>query len=319
VSFFLVVAFGCLSQSRLFAQPAVAEPASPPARTESETTPDAMRAYLQLQEQLHTAQQAIERNRREAEAAAARNTEAIATRLQQLEQSLMSQRTREVETMQGTNRLILTVGGSCAALGFVAMLLTAYFQWRAVNRLTEFSVVSQASMGFNRALLPPGTAELPALTSAATEQAQAQLTGAVERLEKRLVELEHTTHRPSAGNHSSEAAPAVGSDSPIGALLAKGDLLLKADKVEEAVGCFDEILTEAPNHAEALVKKGSALEALRKFDEAIECYDRAIAADNSLTVAYLYKGGVCNRLERYTEALECYEQALRTQERKQPA
>lgn len=275
-----------------------------------------MRSYLQLQEQLHATQLAIERNRQEAEAAAARNVEAIAARMHEMESSLGAQRAREVEAMQDTNRLMLTVGGSCAALGFLAMLLTAFFQWRTVSRLTEFSVLSQASMGYNRALLAPGGADAHPVSSAVTDQAQAQLVGALERLEKRILELEHTTRLPLEENHS--AAATVEPSSHISLLLAKGDSLLQAEKAEDALACYEEILALEPNHPEALVKKGDALERLRKFDDAIDCYDRAIIADGSLTIAYLHKGGLFNRLERHEEALECYELALRTQERSQP-
>ncbi len=69
-----------------------------------------------------------------------------------------------------------------------------------------------------------------------------------------------------------------------------------------------------PRHSS---KKGMALERLGKLDEAIDCYDRAIALDNSMTMAYLNKGGVFNRLERYGEALQCYEKALRAQQKTQ--
>ena len=99
-------------------------------------------------------------------------------------------------------------------------------------------------------------------------------------------------------------------------LIGKGQSLLNVDKAEEALACFDEVLTLDAQNAEALVKKGTALERLRKLEEAIECYNRAIVADGSMTIAYLYKGGLFNRLERFTEAMECYEQALRTQEKR---
>src|SRR6476620_5549329 len=98
----------------------------------------ALRTYVQLQEQIHAAQLAIERNRQEADQASVRSVQAIAEKMQTLEQSLAAQRARELEQLQGANRLMLIIGGTCAAVGFLAMLLTAYFQWRAVGRLTEF-------------------------------------------------------------------------------------------------------------------------------------------------------------------------------------
>ena len=152
------------------------------------------------------------------------------------------------------------------------------------------------------------------------------LLGAIERLERRIRELERGPNplpdqpvarnivdfKPGSGDVSSEASP--NGDSAVADLLARGQALLQEDKLEEAVACFDQVLAADPAHGEALVKKGAALERLRKPQEALECYDRAIAADSSMAIAYLYKGGLYNRLERFSEALECYEKALRSQQ-----
>jgi tetratricopeptide (TPR) repeat protein len=294
-----------------------------------------MRAYLQLQEQLHATQLAVERNRKEAEDAAAQNSVALNNRLQALEQTLAATRARELDVVQSTNRSMLYVAGSFAAMGFVAMLLVAYFQWRTVSRLAEISAALPVPLDGRRpiAALGPGTSETSVLPALA--QGNSPLMDTVERLEKRIHELEHPDAQASVGalphantNGESEvtepnalkaehsngtAAPAP---SGMATLLAKGQSLLNMDKPEEALACFDEALTQDPHHAEALVKRGTALERLRKLTEAIECYDRAIEADSSMTIAYLYKGGLFNRMERFSEALECYEKALRTQEKR---
>lgn len=290
---------------------------------------EALRSYLQLQEQLRATQMALERNRQEAESLAERNAEAVTLRLQLIEQAVSAQRARELEAMQGTNRLLLIMAGSFAAIGFIAMVLTAYLQWRAVNRLAEFTA---AVAGVGRpALPPPGGVDLQLAGSQTTSQASERLIGALNRLEKRIHELEHDSRiplpdkspateagaptagqTPAAATNGSEAGPPH-----IALLLAKGQSLLSLDKASEALACYDEILALEPDHREALVKKGMALEQLRRIDEALGCYDRAIATDASLTIAYLQKGGLYNRLERYDEALQCYEQALRTQEKAQ--
>jgi tetratricopeptide (TPR) repeat protein len=279
-----------------------------------------LRSYVQLQEQLHAAQLAIERNRLEAERAATRNVEIIAERLQTLENSLSAQRGRELEKLEGANRLMLIIGGACAAVGFLAMLLTAYLQWRAVGRLTEFSMLSQASFTLGRGALPAPGGEGG---SVAADQASSRLFGALDRLEKRILELEHTAHVPleeatvhtTTETASTSATALAPQNGRITVLIAKGQSLLSLDKIDEAVACFDEILALEPKHAETLVKKGEALERLRRADEAVLCYDAAITADASMTIAYLHKGGLFNRMERYEEALKCYEQALRTQEK----
>ena len=297
-----------------------------PAATENTAgSSEALRSYLQLQAQLHETQLALERNRQEAEAAAARNTESVTARLQLVEQALTSQRARELEAMQSANRWVLIVAGTFAAVGFLAMLLTAYWQWRAVNRLAGFSALPSAGLAFGggRALPAFNAGEMQLVGAGGVEQSNVRLIGALDRLEKKILELEQTAQTPSGGGAQASAAStataAVAAASAgagrIPLLLAKGESLLNLDKPEEAVACFDEILTLAPAHPEALVKKGDALERLRKIDEAINCYDRAIATDGSLTIAFLHKGGLFNRLERYEEALQCYEQALHSQEK----
>jgi tetratricopeptide (TPR) repeat protein len=324
-----------------FIFPAAAADTNAPRTAQDTNSEEVLRAYLQLQEQLHATQLAVEQNRREYQEAAAQNEEALANRLRAIEQALAAQRSRELDAMQSSNRVMLIVAGSFAVVGFVAMLIMAYFQWRTVNGLAELSATLPAgrALGFGGGLPALGTGELHIGNPAAAEQSNARLLGALGQLEKRLYELEHaaTTHTVEAtgptksgngdsnGNgHSlsqehgagSSAETATGDAGQIRALLVKGESLLDRNEAEAALACFDELLALAPNHAEGLVKKGAALEKLQKPTEAIACYDRAIATDASMTIAYLHKGGLCNRLERFNDALQCYEQALRTQEKR---
>jgi len=290
---------------------------------------DTLRAYLQLQEQLHATQLALERNRQETESLAARNAEAVAARFQAIEQALTAKRSNELEAleqrMQSTNQLLLVVAGTIASVGFLVLLLTAYLQWRSVNRLAEFStMVTNAG----RAALPPAMPDAQQLGGGAMAQSSTRLFGALTSLEKRILELEHTTHPHLSGGASADSTPKgngahanghrpEGEDDHLTLLLAKGQSLLNLDKAGEALACFEVVLQTEPHHGEALVKKGIALEQLRQVDEALRCYDQAIAANGGLTIAYLQKGGLFNRLERYEEALQCYELALHSQERAQ--
>ena len=315
-----------------------------PATSKAETNQGAdesLRAYLQLQEQIHEAMLAIERNRQQSEDAGVRNSKALADRLQTIEKSLMAQqellsaqRVNELDAMQHANRTMLLVVSSFAALGCLAVLFTAYFQWRAVNRFTAVSAALLAGngLGFGRAVPALESGDDSLTTIATVEQSNVRLLGAIERLEKRIQELEHGSRPPlndsaTASNildlGSVEATPAAARADSARAenasqpsQLARGQSLLNQAKPDEAIVCFDEVLAADPQNAEALVKKGTALERLRKTQEALECYDRAIAADSSLTIAYLYKGGLFNRMERFSEALACYEQALHTQEKR---
>lgn len=312
--------------------PAMAEGTNAPTQA-AETNSLELQTYLQLQAQLHAAQLAIENVGEQAKQAAAQNAEQLAARLQALEQAVAAQRAKELEAMQSSNRNMLYVAGAFACIGCVAMLLMGYFQWRTVNRLAELSAGIPAgaiALGAPRpiaALGPGGTHEVIAAPPALNPNPE--LLETIHRLEKRVLELEHTSPTPLSNGgpdhdpHHSNGHESNGSSAPaeksVPLLLGKGQSLLNMDKAEEALACFEEALALEPDNADALVKKGTALERLRKLADAIECYDRAIAADNSMTIAYLYKGGLFNRMERFTEALECYEMALRTQEERREA
>jgi tetratricopeptide (TPR) repeat protein len=276
-----------------------------------------LKSYLHLQEQLHAAQLAIEQNRLESQEAARTQVAAITEKLVAIQAALDSERQRQQEENHRSNRSLLWVACGFGAMGLIAMLATAFFQWRTMGRMADLSTVRGALPApLPQGLLPAGTSGLP---GGVVELSNQRLLSVIDRLEHRVFELEHTAARPlpatpvGVTDLEPVASGQDGDVARITAMLGKGQSLLNADKPEEALACYDEILRHEANHPEALVKKGAALERLKQDDEALRCYDRAIAANGSLTIAYLYKGGVCNRLERYSEALECYEQALRAQ------
>jgi tetratricopeptide (TPR) repeat protein len=296
-------------------------------KAEETNSLETLRTYLQLQEQIHATQLSIEENRKEANAAAARQTEALAGRLEAIEAALSAGRAQNLDVMQGSNRLMVVVAVSIAALGLLAMVLVAFSHWRTMNRFAEIATGLPAARGgapFTVAgALGRGTSPVVSVTA---DESNARLLGAIDRLEQRIHELEHVPEaiaiNPAVKNVENGTAPSGNgsvSNEPhsgqIAILLGKGQSLLNLDKPDEALACFEEVLALQPDHAEAFVKKGMALERLRKPDEAIQSYDRAIELDSSITIAYLYKGGLFNRMERFSEAVECYEKALRTQEK----
>lgn len=308
------------------------------ATVESTAANDAFRAYLQLQEQLHETQLSIERAEREMELATLRSAAILSNRLQAIEQTVELQRAHEL----GIVRDMMYIAGAFVVIGVLALLFTSYFHWRAVSRLGEIAAALPAYRGLGVAPALPalGLGENQLLL----EQTHTRLLGAIERLEKRIVELEAHDGARHLTNGTPAAAPVearqekaeaaalpemsvqpskttTGSDrfvepsEQVTMLLGKGQSLMNQDQTEQAVACFDEALALDPTHTELLVKKGDALEKLRRTKEALECYDRALAIDDSMTIAYLHKGGLLNRLERFDEAMHCYEQALRTQDK----
>jgi tetratricopeptide (TPR) repeat protein len=308
-----------------------------------------LRSNLEIQDQLHETQAAIEKIRQEAKDAEARNGEM----LKMLENAISSQRaeaSRDIQhsndAIQRSNTSVLLAAGALGGFAVLVLCLAAFLLWHMVNRINAIAASLPSGQGFEAAHVPAalGMGEAQVAPSQAVERSTAQFMGVMERLEKRIHEMEAGSHNGhsltegapmnggSNGEANGESPQAIGEHAGNGGasaaseqaravtvLLGKGQTLLKLDQAEAALGVFDEILAIEPGQTEALVKKGTALERLQKFSEAIECYDRAIAADGSMTMAYLHKGGVFNRMERYSEALECYEQALKSQDKAHPA
>jgi tetratricopeptide (TPR) repeat protein len=270
--------------------------------------------------------------------------DALAARLGAIESSLALQHQRALETRQETARTILLVAACLAGAALLGALLASLILARAVRRMSDMVVAvlppaRQLGPGSWGSHLPavagaePGPGEFPA----AVEQAGAKFLGAIEQLEKRIVELEHSTQNSAHLPPGTSTAPGANGGStsyefsvsalqqkqypeasgPAGVLVSwigKGQALLNLGQAEEALTCFDKALELNPTHAETHVKRGMALEKLGKFEAAMTAYDQALAADRTFTLAYLYKGAVCNRLQRFREAVECYENALKSEQ-----
>jgi tetratricopeptide (TPR) repeat protein len=324
IKIFLVCA-GLVLGAKLFA--AQTNSIAPPSPADA-SAQNAANGYLQIQQQLHDTQVALENNRAEAAAAAQRNADAMAARLQALEQNIDAQRKSDIESAQKAQELMLSLVAAFGSAGLAIMLLMVYFQWRVVRRLVDLPTMQPQ-------LLAGG--QSPSLIGNATVgESNAKLFGAVDQLQKRILELEQSSRgvlaekNPPATNGSHKISETVSEaksemkngdstakdrEECVANLIVEGQALMDANNAEKALDCFDVALGLDAKHVEALVKKGGALEKLGRTDEAIKCYDRAIEANHSATIAYLQKGGLFNRLARYDEALQCYEMALRTQEK----
>jgi tetratricopeptide (TPR) repeat protein len=323
-----------------------------------------VQSYQQLQEQqqtlMHEVEQerqdaaatahAVEQAREDAEATAKRNSEEVESRLNQIEQSVTAERSREIEVMQSSHRFTLIMVSVFAGAGFFGMLFLSVFLLRIMNRRTETLIAQFTAHALNPGFSAPalGTGETQVVVPNRVDQSTARFLNTIERLEQRIHELEDSSEtaaileeatsrrsiepssnggtngdesvEPKNGNEVDSATVRAKNeraerDARIALLLGKGQAHLNLQQADTALTCFNEVITLDSTNAEAFVKKGMALERLGSLDEAIDCYDRAIALDHSMTMAYLSKGGVFNRLERYGEALQCYEQALRAQQK----
>ena len=308
-------------------------PPKTPAENPAEAQ-QAMRAYIQ--EQLQQTVVAIEQNRKNSEAAAQQNAEKVEARLNGLERALTRQHDQDAAMARDSSRFALIVAASLGLLGVLVMVLTGWFLMRTARQFSEIAAfgLRPAALGHGAPWLrtalgawAPNAAALLAesqsgLSADISGNSGGKLLGAIERLEKRIHDIEHTTFASHPSPQAGGADHKNGNGSPddpkvaqTALLLGKGQSLLHLDQPENAIASFDEVLTLDPANTEALVKKGTALEKLKRLEDAIACYDRAISVDDSMTLAYLYKGGVFNQLERFSEALQCYEKALRAQQK----
>jgi tetratricopeptide (TPR) repeat protein len=243
---------------------------------------------------------------------------AVDERLRLMEKAIANERVEQLSGIAHLDRTILIAACAFAFIGFLGLLLAAFLQWAAVNRLTAAAASLSAlrspqGLGEGEAVLPPARV---------LEQSNMRFLQLMERMEQRLHDMEASVRAPKTlpeGNSGNgpgaegDNLPRAASDktNTIQLLFSKSQTLMKLDKAEAALDCLEEVLALDPGNAEALVKKGAALERLQRMPGAIECYDRAIAQDSSMVMAYLYKAGLLNRMERHSEALACYEQALK--------
>lgn len=326
------------------AEPSAPTPVSPAENVSNDIAQAAqmewLKSYVELREELYAAQ--LARVRAEAEAEARMQATAFAEKIEQLrawweaERALQREDWRKAEESREqerraaaqNTRLAWWLAGTIGMIGFCTIAMMSWWQWRGLRRLTEAATET-------RLLAAPATTsslDLPVPSDRAVTESTQRLLGTIERLERRIRELEEISvggetpqvlPAPSPAEEIAEkavvekvpnAAEAVErrqEEETIARLLGRGRLLLEAKRAKEAVACYDEILAKQPQHAEALVRKGVALEQLRRDEEALRCYDEAIRSDPKKTLAYLCKGAVCERLNRLEESAASYRLALR--------
>ncbi len=255
--------------------------------------------------------------------------EKIAANIVLINELLSHQRDREFELLQKSNQFTLIMVGIIAATALISVLGVVYLQTAATSQALIKSYLNSGGSLSNQSDQSSMLALHPEISSPISspiiEESNQKFMSAVERLEKRIHDIEHIssdatehslTHRDSEALVESDEIDILEKKAQarlteqVTLILNKGQTLLNLDRLDEALECFDEAISLDSQRADAFVKRGTALEKLQHVDEAISAYDKAIALDESLATAYLNKAGILNRLERYNEALECYEQAL---------
>jgi len=255
--------------------------------------------YLQIQEQLHATQLAIEASRQLAAEESQKNADVLAARLQSLEKTVELQRASDADAARKAQQLTLLVAGGFGVAGLGILLLMVYFQWRAFSQIAQISAQQHLAIAHASEVH-----QLAAPGRATVEVSNARLLDVVSQLEKKIQDLE-------SGNRLLAATPGVKSTDP----LADGQKLLEANQPQPALELFERFLAAQPDHAGALAQKAAALEKLGRLDDALACCDQALAQHRAFTPALLQKGGLLNKLNRHAEAIDCFEQALLAREK----
>ncbi|MGQ0797748.1 MAG: tetratricopeptide repeat protein [Methanobacteriota archaeon] len=88
-----------------------------------------------------------------------------------------------------------------------------------------------------------------------------------------------------------------------------GDLHFRKEDFGKALESYDKALEIRPRYAIAWNNKGAALARMNRFDQARDCHDRAVKLQPKYVVAWLNRGEVLARLGEREEAQRCLERA----------
>jgi predicted O-linked N-acetylglucosamine transferase (SPINDLY family) len=89
-----------------------------------------------------------------------------------------------------------------------------------------------------------------------------------------------------------------------------GIVLAALRRHDEALACFDKLITMQADFVEAHFHQGNVLLGLGRLAEAIVSFDNAIALDSQHVNALIGKGHALHLLGRFAEAITCYDKVL---------
>ena len=162
---------------------------------------EALPSSQQLQEQHQQLMQAIGLIRQDTEAALHRHANAINLKLDLVNQALASERERELQAWRSSNRFALATASIIVGVVFLEILFLAWLSARAVNRLAAriFACLAGQSLPSATSALSGGNAAY-LLAENVMEEANLRLQYGIERLERRLLDLESATTRFQAAS-----------------------------------------------------------------------------------------------------------------------
>ncbi len=104
--------------------------------------------------------------------------------------------------------------------------------------------------------------------------------------------------------------PAFAAAPSLDHLMAQGQALQRAGRLEQAEGLFREVLRRAPRHVDGLHALGLLALQVGHFDGAVDMISKAIAADPKLADAHGNLGFALHALKRHADAMDSFERAL---------
>ena len=157
-----------------------------------------------------------------------------------------------------------------------------------LNQLIESVKIIHEQLGIKEIIIPDQKIEIP-------EDVLAKIKQKDEEIYRISKELEKAYEKPIID---------------IDYLLKEGNLYFHNKQYEKAMGFYDSILKNEPNHIFTLNNKGMILHNLGQYHEAIECFDKALTYEPQNVLILNNKGFALNNLGQYPEAIEWYNKAL---------
>jgi tetratricopeptide (TPR) repeat protein len=320
----VVFALSCLCFTCLCFEIAAAAETKPSLEVQSyeqlqEQQQSILRALEQARQDAAASARSIELIREETAATAKRNSEAVEARLGRIEESVNAQHQRELENLQRSHRFTLIIVGVFAGVGFFGMLFFAVFLLRVMNQRTETLVSQIAGQPFGPALAPAalGAGDTQIVPVNRVEQSTTRFLNTIERLEKRILELEGAAEpAPGPGSRRAFAVvqpePKKPAEPPRAATEASAessDPQASAEPESAAVRAKAE-RAERDARVALLLGKGQALLNLQQADNALACFDEIIALDSTNAEAFVKKGIALERLGRLDDAINSYDRAI---------
>lgn len=311
-----------LATPRLAAEDATLN--EPSSEAPAEIAPAPPPATLSTQDFSALLQIAVEQARLQAEAAARANADALAARLKEIEQTFREQREQDLATAHRTNRALLVTVGAFAGAAVLGMMVMAWAQVRAMRQFSEAVVTLPGghALGLAPSAAALGPGETHLVPAGAAEQSSAKFRSTVERLERRIRELEHSTTPVAEEIPAGEANgdPGVRTGDPELKSLVSGALSRAAGEphqtaAEAGPGAAPGATPQGEqaskeSEVSLLLGKGQALLNLDQAAEALACFDRAIALAPDNAEALIKKGTALERLRRFDEAVACFDRAI---------